>query len=794
MRTFSFPRFFLLGCFAGGLATASLVAQPIRILPMGDSLTAGNTPGYRGYLYRQLIDAGVSVDFVGNTSSTPSAPAGVTLDPDHSGYGGFSVGPGPSAADAWTNGKGNLYANIDAWLAPANPRTAATDMIILTIGVNDVGNTGSRDPDYDVANEFHKRMAGLLDKILSVRPDVAILLTTVLPGGNRDQGTVFDISPFATVNPKLAAVVAARSSHVALYDGRNLQGTGLTWASTDFPSGDIVHPNDAGNQKLATFWSTSIRNFLSTRGLPATNYVDTTRPRLAITTPANNAINVGATRPLLLEFDKNIVLGTGTITLKNLSGGADVLLDVTNPAQVGAIRWELSLTPPSLAPGTRYAVQIPDSAVRDLFGNFYAGIADTTTYTFTTSETVNQLYAENFAGGSPGWTVGNGSMSVQSGRFQPTATGSTFSAYTGQRFTGDLIYRATVYNGSAERAGMLFNTQNATTGYAVVVSNANTVEIHKVAGNWYNFQLNGNTTLVASTPFSTGANRAYAMQVNVNSATNTATISVNGVVAFTEHPLTTYLAGSVGFLASYNSLNAWIDDVSVSRPVTPPAAPVITPAAGSYAAPLDVTLSSTTSGAQIRYTTDGTAPTETTGTVYSGQPFRLGASATVRAISVAAGAPVSGVSSVTYTLAPLLSSWRARHGLAADGSQDFARPAGDGLTNIQKYAFNLAPTAGSLLVPTTAILPATNGTIGLPRVDLSAGGSLVVKFIRLRESLAPGVGYSLWTSDNLVTWQNVDLATATIENVDAIWERVTIVIPAVGTQPRFAQVRVTRTP
>jgi hypothetical protein len=47
------------------------------------------------------------------------------------------------------------------------------------------------------------------------------------------------------------------------------------------------------------------------------------------------------------------------------------------------------------------------------------------------------------------------------------------------------------------------------------------------------------------------------------------------------------------------------------------AAPAFSPAAGTYASAQAVTITSTTSGAVIRYTTDGSTPSETAGTLYS---------------------------------------------------------------------------------------------------------------------------------------------------------------------------------
>ncbi|WP_433966375.1 chitobiase/beta-hexosaminidase C-terminal domain-containing protein [Tunturiibacter gelidiferens] len=79
------------------------------------------------------------------------------------------------------------------------------------------------------------------------------------------------------------------------------------------------------------------------------------------------------------------------------------------------------------------------------------------------------------------------------------------------------------------------------------------------------------------------------------------------------------------------------------------AAPVFSPAAGSYSSPTSVSISDTTSGAVIYYTTDGTTPT-TASTVY-GRPIVVGTgTTTLKALAVAAGASQSSVSSATYSV------------------------------------------------------------------------------------------------------------------------------------------------
>ncbi|MDD5687363.1 MAG: chitobiase/beta-hexosaminidase C-terminal domain-containing protein [Elusimicrobia bacterium] len=78
------------------------------------------------------------------------------------------------------------------------------------------------------------------------------------------------------------------------------------------------------------------------------------------------------------------------------------------------------------------------------------------------------------------------------------------------------------------------------------------------------------------------------------------------------------------------------------------ATPTISPAAGSYADSVTVTLGCATNAAEIRYTTNGTDPTSSS-TLYN-SPFTLTASATVRARAFKATMTDSSVNSTVYTI------------------------------------------------------------------------------------------------------------------------------------------------
>ena len=97
-----------------------------------------------------------------------------------------------------------------------------------------------------------------------------------------------------------------------------------------------------------------------------------------------------------------------------------------------------------------------------------------------------------------------------------------------------------------------------------------------------------------------------------------------------------------------------LEDLWVYQPSTDPlpttATPQFSEPGGYYIPQQTVSLSDTTNGATIYYTTDGTTPS-TASTVYS-SPISVIKNTTIQAISTASGALPSAVASATYNLAP----------------------------------------------------------------------------------------------------------------------------------------------
>lgn len=124
-------------------------------------------------------------------------------------------------------------------------------------------------------------------------------------------------------------------------------------------------------------------------------------------------------------------------------------------------------------------------------------------------------------------------------------------------------------------------------------------------------------------------------KVNNGTYSDTITLGTNEVVGTYEI--------NVGQADQISSTNVVVTESQTT------ASPVANPASGAVAAGTGVTLSSSTAGAAIYYTTNGSNPT-TSSTLYSG-PIVVSSALTIKAIAVAAGKVNSEVMSASYTIA-----------------------------------------------------------------------------------------------------------------------------------------------
>ena len=132
-----------------GLACAASAAPPLRVMPVGDSITYGSSVngGYRLPLYDLLTNSGYTVDYIGSQTGNSTGMA----DPDHEGHGGWRID------------------QIDAIILDVLRTEADPDVLLLLIGTNDFGQ------EFDQANATN-RLDALIERIATNRPHCKILV------------------------------------------------------------------------------------------------------------------------------------------------------------------------------------------------------------------------------------------------------------------------------------------------------------------------------------------------------------------------------------------------------------------------------------------------------------------------------------------------------------------------------------------------------------------------------------------------------------------------------------------
>lgn len=137
----------------------------------------------------------------------------------------------------------------------------------------------------------------------------------------------------------------------------------------------------------------------------------------------------------------------------------------------------------------------------------------------------------------------------------------------------------------------------------------------------------------------------------------------------------------------------------------------------------------------------------------------------VQAIN-AAGVTSELSSEISFTTGQVstFSQWAANYGLTGASADPSATPLHDGVCNLLKYAFNLAPTD-----PGQRTLTSGTGSSGLPLITID-GSTFVVEFIRRRNS---GLVYTPRFSTDLTTFSAMS-GTTTVSAIDNDWERVVV--------------------
>ncbi len=215
---------------------------PIRIMPVGDSITEGNDGGFRIPLIRMVTRAFEMPDLVGRRVSDDN---GVGYDHDQDGYSAYRIdeiasGGGPGSF--WDAPP--IEQRLDDW-DPA--------VVLLHAGTNDAQQSyyPYGDPALGIPNVI-ERLDDLVSRIVAHSPHVYVIVAQIIPANPPAGQTTIDyIEAFNRHVPGVVARHQALGHRVSLVD--------MYTPMLAFPNPDGIHPSQAGFQKMAEVWLGGLR-------------------------------------------------------------------------------------------------------------------------------------------------------------------------------------------------------------------------------------------------------------------------------------------------------------------------------------------------------------------------------------------------------------------------------------------------------------------------------------------------------------------------------------------------------
>jgi lysophospholipase L1-like esterase len=202
-------------------ANAAPAADPVRVMPLGDSITG--SPGcWRAVLWNRLVNSGYTdIDFVG---TLPTQGCGQAHDGDNEGHGG------------------ELVTNVaDQNLLPGRLAATRPDIVVMHFGTNDVWSSIA--PDRILA-----AYTKLVTQMRASDPDMRILVAQLIPMNPSSCAACAQrVVDFNARIPGWARATSTDRSPITVVD----QWTGFSTAGDTY---DGVHPNASGDDKIAARW------------------------------------------------------------------------------------------------------------------------------------------------------------------------------------------------------------------------------------------------------------------------------------------------------------------------------------------------------------------------------------------------------------------------------------------------------------------------------------------------------------------------------------------------------------
>ncbi|MGB7987043.1 MAG: chitobiase/beta-hexosaminidase C-terminal domain-containing protein [Terracidiphilus sp.] len=280
-------------------------------------------------------------------------------------------------------------------------------------------------------------------------------------------------------------------------------------------------------------------------------------------------------------------------------------------------------------------------------------------------------------------------------------------------YLGDSNYTtasSNTVNITVAQSDFSLTTQNAEVQISRSGSGVSTLALSPING------FSGTVTLASSAPTGITVTPAAASLALSAAASDALAISVSSTMATGIYPITITATGG----GHVHTLQLLVQVLFVTQPV-------ISLASGTYITAQSVTISDSTAGTAIYYTTDGTTPT-TTSNLYSGAitvPATAPLVETLKAIAVAAGYANSSVASAVYTMTP------------PAAAPSFSPVAGT-YTTAQSVTISDSTTGATIYYTTNGTTPTTSSTkyTAAISVPATAGSTETI------QAIAVATGYS----------------------------------------------------
>jgi len=409
------------------------------------------------------------------------------------------------------------------------------------------------------------------------------------------------------------------------------------------------------------------------------------------------------------------LLKVATPTFSPVSGTYNTYQSValSSTTSGATIKYTTDGSAPSQVNGTVYSTAIPIQSTTTLKAIAYkVGMTD--------SDVGSSIYTIQLL------TVATPTFSVAAGTY-----GATQSVSITSTTSGALVYYttdgSTPTTSSTLYSGAVSVTANATLNAIAVKSGMNN-------------SLTASTVYVinCAIPVLTPATGTYNSVQTVSMSTTTS----GAIIYYTTDGTTTPTAASAQYsipitVGSNITLKAVAiktgmgnstvasETYTILLPVT---APTFSPVAGTYNTPQTVIIASSTSGASIRYSTDGSTPSDVTGTAYTA-PITISTNTPLKAVAYKTGMSNSTVTSDNYVIncaTPILT------------------PATGTYTSVQSVTITSATSGASIYytidgtIPTTASLPYSSA--------ISVGANKTIKAIAIKTGMGnSGVGSEIYT-------------------------------------------------